>query len=126
MITQKGALKTALTASALFAGGEMLALANPEEVDLLITRAVLDITTPATGAANADVGVAADATTSADTLIDGADVGTAAAIFDNIDDQGVNGEATLLWPADGFVTVTGSASTAGLEGDLFLQYIRRN
>lgn len=124
MSEQKGALRAALVAGTTTTGGDVLSLANPEGVDLLITKIILNITTPATGAANADAGVAADGSTSSDTLIDGVDIGSAAAVFDNIDDQGTNGQATLIWEDDQYITVTPSATAAGLVGYAYVEYIR--
>jgi len=124
MAEGKGALYGDLTAAATTTGGDALGLANPEGVDLIITRFVLKITTEATGAATVDAGVAADATTSADDLIDEADVGSAAAIFDNIDDSGSNGQSCLDWGADEYLTVTPSATLAGLVGTYYVEYIR--
>lgn len=125
-IAQSGCYKKSIAAitAATFAGGEILGLANPEGEDLLITRFILNVTTPATGAANADAGIAADATTSDDGLLDGVDVGTAAAVFDNFDDQGNNGQSVLAWGADEYLTITPSASAAGFVGDVYIEYIR--
>ena len=120
----KGCFRVALTAGTTTAGGDVLSLANPEGEDLIITRAGINVTTPATGAATLDVGVAAAATTTSDTLLDGIDVGTAAAIFDNIDDQGSNGQSIVLWPSDEFVTATPSATCAGLVGYMYIEYYR--
>ena len=124
MSEQKGAYKYALTATTGTTGGGALSLANPEGADLIITRFIVNITTAATGAATCDFGVAAAATTTSDTLLDGVDVGTAAAIFDNIDDQGTNGQSVLLWPSDQFVTGTASATLAGLVGNVYIEYKR--
>lgn len=124
MSEQKGAYKVALTAGTTTTGGDVLSLANPEGVDLIITRFILNVTTAATGAANADAGVAADGTTSSDTLLDGVDIGTAAAIFDNFDDQGTNGQSVLLWGSSQYITVTPSATAAGLVGYAYIEYIR--
>lgn len=123
MAVGKGVLYGNLTAATTTTGGDALGLANPEGADLLITRFMLNITTAATGSANVDAGVAADATTSADDLIDGADVGSAAAIFDNIDDQGTNGQSLLEWGSDEYVTVTPSATLAGLVGKYYIEYV---
>lgn len=124
MSEQKGAYRAALTAGTTTTGGDVLSLANPEGADLIITRFILNITTPATGAANADAGVAADGTTSSDTLLDGVDIGSAAAIFCNIDDQGTNGQSVLTWDSDEYITVTPSATAAGLVGYAYIEYIR--
>lgn len=125
-IAQSGCYKKSIPAitATTFAGGEILGLANPEGEDLLITRFVLNVTTPATGAANADAGIAADATTSDDRLLDGVDVGTAAAVFDNFDDQGNKGQSVLAWDSDEYLTITPSASAAGFVGDVYIEYIR--
>lgn len=119
----KGCLSGSLTAATTTTGGDALNLANPEGAAVLITRFILRITTPATGAATVDAGVAATST-SADDLLDGQDVGTAAAIFDNIDDQGTNGQSVLEWPSDEYVTVTPSATLAGLVGTYYIEYVR--
>lgn len=124
MSEQVGALKVALVAGTTTAGGDILSLENPEGEDLIITRFIVNVTTPATGAATADFGVAADGETSDDTLLDGQDIGSAAAIFDNIDDQGSNGQSVLLWEADEYITGTPSASAAGLVGYAYIEYIR--
>lgn len=124
MSEQKGAYRVALTAGTTTTGGDVLSLANPEGADLIITRFILNITTEATGSATADAGVAADGTTSSDTLLDGVNIGAAAAIFDNIDDQGTNGQSVLLWGSSQYITVTPSASAAGLVGYAYVEYLR--
>jgi hypothetical protein len=122
MADQSGAYKVALVAGTTTDGGDVLSLLNPEGVDLLITRFVLHVTTDATGEANIDAGVAADGTTSSDTLIDG--LAIAAGVFDNIDDQGNNGAATVAWDSDEYITVTPDATCAGLVGYAYIEYIR--
>lgn len=124
MSEQVGAYKAAITAVTGTTAGGALRIANPEGVDLIVTRVILDITTPATGAATMDVGIAANGTTSSDTLFDGVDVGTASAIFDNIDDQGTNGQSVLRWGSTQYLTGTASATLAGLVGNVYIQYIR--
>jgi hypothetical protein len=123
MAQGNGCLTGSLTAATTTTGGDALGLANPEGADLIITRFVLNITTAATGAANVDAGVASDATTSADDLLDGQDVGSAAVVLDNIDDQGTNGQSVLHWDSDEYVTVTPSATLAGLVGKYYIEYI---
>lgn len=105
-------------------GGGVLSLANPEGVDVLITRLIINVTTVATAACTVDAGVAAAATTSADDLIDGLDVNGATGCFDNIDDQGTNGQSVLAWDSDQYLTIsmkTGAA--AGLVGDAYVEYV---
>lgn len=120
---QYGAYRAALTAATTTTGGAVLSVANPEGVKLLITRFILHITTASDGAATVDAGVAANGTTSSDTLIDGKSVATAGA-FDNITDKGSSGLPLREWGASQYVTVTASATLAGLVGYAYIEYLR--
>lgn len=120
---QYGAYRAALTAATTTTGGAVLSVANPEGVKLLITRFILHIITASNGAATVDAGIAANGTTSADTLIDGKSVATAGA-FDNITDKGSNGLPLREWGASQYVTVTASATLAGLVGYAYIEYLR--
>lgn len=124
MSEQKGAYKTALTAVTGTTAGGALSLANPEGVDLIVTRLILDITTPSDGAATVDAGIAANGTTSSDNLIDGQSVATAAKVLDNVSDVGTNGKARQKWSASQYLTITASATLAGLVGNAYIEYIR--
>ncbi|MEE8599239.1 MAG: hypothetical protein V3S69_07005 [Dehalococcoidales bacterium] len=126
MSEQKGAYKAALNAAIVTTAGAVLSILNPEGADLIITRLLLDITTEATGAANVDAGIAANGTTSSDTLIDAGDVGSAAAILDNADatDQGTNGKASRKWGAAQYLTITASATLADMVGNAYIEYMR--
>lgn len=120
-----GCIKIALTAVTGTTAGGGGTIANPEGEDVMITRAWLDVTTPATGAANVDVGVGATAATSSDNLIDGQSVGgggTTDIRLDNIMDHGTNGKPIMRWGSTEYVTVTASASLAGLVGNLYVEY----
>lgn len=118
----KGAYYVAL-GHADTAGG-VAAVANPEGVKLLITRAVLYASTASTGACTVDAGVAADGTTSADNLIDGLSVASAG-VFDNLTSNGTNGKSVKEWGATEYVTVSkASGAAAGLAGTLYLEYLR--
>lgn len=122
MSQQTGAYSVALTATTATTGGAVASIANPEGETVLITSAVLYVATGA-GSATVDIGVGSGATTSYDTLIDGCSVATAG-VFDNITDKGSNGKSRQLWPATSYVTVTGSGTTAGVVGTLYLTYLR--
>lgn len=111
--------------AALDTGGGVVSLLNPEEVDVIITRFVLDITTKSTGACTLDGGPVAAATTVGDTVIDGLDVNSAAGVFDNIKNQAGNGLESERWESDEYFTLskkTGAA--AGLIGTYYIEYIR--
>jgi hypothetical protein len=111
-----------LAAEAAPANGGMLSIENPEGVDLLIEQVIIDITTEVTGAATADIGVAANGTTSSDTLLDEVDIGSAVGTFNNTDDQGTNGKVVQKWGATQFVTGTASADSTGLVGKAYIRY----
>jgi len=123
MSEQKGAYKYVL--AAVDAAGGVLSLANPEGVDLIVTRLVLDVTTAATVACTVDAGIAANGTTSADNLVDGLDVNAAAGVFDNIGDGGTNGKSRQRWESDQYLTVSvASGASAGLAGNAYVEYVR--
>ena len=124
MAEGKGCYRTALVAGTTTTGGDVLSLLNPEGVDLLVTRLILNVTTDATGAAGLCAGVAADGTTSSDNLLD--TVACAAGTFDNADadNQGTNGKGVQAWDSDEYITITPSATCAGLVGFAYVEYIR--
>lgn len=112
--------KVALSASD--AAGGVAAIANPEGVEVIVTRVVIDVNTQSTGACTVDAGIAANATTLADTLIDGLSV-AAAGTFDNISDAGTNGKARAAWGASQFLTISkASGAAAGLAGNVYIEY----
>lgn len=125
MAEGKGCVYGNLTAATTFAGGDMLNLLNPEGEDLLITRFIVDVTTPSTGAATIDAGVAATGISN-DELLDGVDVNSAAILTDNIAGvvAGTVAAAVVPWGAAEYLTVTPSASVAGLVGTYYVEYIR--
>lgn len=124
MPQQYGSYVADIAGVAATTGGAILSLANPEGVDLIITKVVLHRTVKSTGAATADIGIGSGATTSYDTLLDGVDVGAAetASPEDNITNKGTNGLPTRKWPAASYLTMTGSATTVGLVGRLYVYY----
>ena len=104
----------------------MIAEENTYGTDLVILRVVLQVTTGTSGACTLDIGVAADGTTTADTLIDGLDVGDAG-VFDNIADKGSSGTSRLKWGSGTFVNAskkTGAA--AGIVGQYAIYALDMN
>jgi hypothetical protein len=92
-------------------------------VACIVTRVVLHVTTESDAACTLDIGIAANGTTLNDTLIDGVDVGTAAGIFDNIEDAGTNGLARLAVTATQYLTASkASGAAAGLVGYAYVHY----
>lgn len=109
------ALGVADTAGGVFAW-------SPGEVSI-VTRVVLHVKTVASGAGTLDVGVAANATTSSDLLLDGVDVHSATGIFDNVLDGGTDGKSRQLVSATQYIT--GSKATgnmAALAGFVYIHY----
>ena len=101
---------------------------NPEGVNLLITRATWHVVAPSTGAANLSCGVDTSAGTFNDII-------NALAVNGGITGKVYNGHAMqntakteiaapAIWTAAKQLGFTGSASTVGLEGRLYVEYIR--
>lgn len=123
MAQQYGALKEALTAVTTTTAGGALSLANPLGIDLIVTDLILDITTEATGSATVDAGIAANGTTSADNLIDAGDVGAAVVVLNNVDNKGSNGKKCVKWGSTQYLTITASATLAGLVGNAYIKWV---
>lgn len=124
MAFASGYIEIPLTGAALFAGGEVAAQLNPEGVPLIITDAKLYVDTPSTGAANLNVGIAANATTSDTDMINALAVNgvITGKAYHGMTALAAKGEAQV-WGATEYITATGSASTAGFVGRLFVSYI---
>ena len=112
-----------ITAATTTSGGDAISLANPYGERVLVGDFVMDVSTPATGAANMDAGIGASASTSYDTLIDGVDVGSAAIVANNIDNKGSNGGRNVAWPSAHYITATPSATLAGLVGAYYVDVL---
>lgn len=97
---------------------------NPFGADVLILAAAVRIVDASTGASTIDAGVAVDATTVGDGLIDGLSAATAG-LFTNTEDAGTNGEQTQVWASDEYLNVAeASGDVAGLgEAYLIVTYM---
>ena len=122
-----GYIEIPLTGALLFAGGEVAAIANPEGVPLIITDVKIYVDTPSTGAANLSVGLAANATTSDTDMINALAVNGAVTglAYHGMTALAAKG-AAQVWGTTQYLTATGSASTVGFVGRLFVQYIPVN
>ena len=125
----RGTLTIKVTGVASAAAGGIGAVVNPEGVNCVILRTTFYAHVPSTGAANLSVGVGATAATSASDILNACDVVATTA------DTMWNGHAMqntaktqitapALWQAGYYITFSGSASTVGLEGYLFVEYVR--
>lgn len=119
-----GIIKTkfALTAATTTAGGDVISWANPTGENIIINDVILDVTTKTSGAATMDVGVAANGSTSSDTLIDEIDIGSAAIVASCHTAPGTNGGADRKVTSSQYITGTPSASAAGLVGTCTILY----
>lgn len=105
--------------------GVFASLANPFGYDVIITDAVLRITTQSSGASTLDIGVGANATTSNDGLFDGLS-GAAAGLFSNAlaANAGTNGRPAQLWTSSTFLNVAeASGNVDALVGVLYVTAI---
>ena len=95
--------------------------------DLVVLRLEIDLTVASTGACTADFGIAATAIIS-DTLIDGLNLQpTPVGPFDNVDDQGTNGNSALKWPDGQYLTGSiASGAAAGLVGTYAIWLVDMN
>ena len=112
----------AITATSHAAGDHGISWKNPEGEDIIVECIVLDVTTAATGSATIDIGVAADGTTGSDTLLDGVDVGSAAILATSGANGGTNGKTFQPMTSTQYITGDGSASLAGLVGNIWIKY----
>lgn len=121
----KGCLYGSLAGVATFAGADLLNLANPEGVDLIITNFIVKTTVVSTGACTIDAGVAATGVSN-DELIDGLDVNGALVLESNHDQVtgGTVAEHEVPWDSDEYLTITPSAASTGLVGTYYVEYIR--
>lgn len=106
------------------AAGGIFAWLSPTAGPIDVTRVDIDATTKATGACTIDVGTTVvSAATKSDNLLDGIDVGTAAALLTLVDQAGANGRNRQRLAAGGWVTgSTDSGAAAGLAGFAYIHY----
>ena len=110
-----------VTMTASTGAGAALSWQNPTGGRILVTSLVIDITT-ASGTATIDAGVAADGTTSSDTLIDGKST-AAAAVISSINDGGTNGKAAQALTSSQFVTGSITGTIGSFAGVAYISYV---
>lgn len=125
----RGTLCIKITGVASTSNGGIGAVKNPEGVNCVILRTTFYSHVASPGSANLSVGVSATATGAATDILNALDANTMTA------DTMWNGHAMqntaktqitapALWTKDYYITFTGSASTVGFEGYLFVEYVR--
>ena len=114
-------LKVALVA--VDTAGGVVSLANPFSCALIVTKIIIDVTTPATVTCHLSAGIAAGATTLSATLIDTVDVHAAAIVADNITNKGSGGAATRKWSSSQYLTISvQDGASAGMVGSAYIIY----
>jgi hypothetical protein len=122
-----GHLEIPLLGAVTFAGGELGSVRNPEGVPLILTDVKLYVEAPSTGASNINVGInasptAVDADLIAALAINGAISGTAYHGMGALAAKGT----VQVWPANEYITATGTVDSTGFRGRLYVSYIRVN
>ncbi len=122
----KGFLTVDITGVASAANAGMGQILNPEGVRLAITRVYAYFATGSTGAANLDVGIGASGAKASDILsaFDMIEATVGGKAFFGVQVPVNEAEQTVIWETTEYLTFTGSASSVGLAGKLFVEYIR--
>jgi hypothetical protein len=123
---QRGMLKIEITGVASTDNAGIGEVANPEGVKLGILRTYLYARTGSTGAVNLDVGIAASGAKGTDILstFDGVQATIGGKLFYCQAVPVNETEDAVVWPATSYLTFTGSATSVGLDADLYVEYIR--
>jgi hypothetical protein len=120
-------MKFTLTGAASAANAGLGSIANPEGALVGITRVFAYFRTGSTGAANLDMGITTAAAKASD-ICSAQDVIEATVggkfVYEPAAQAAETESPTAKWAADTFLTITGSASTAGLDADVFVEYVR--
>jgi hypothetical protein len=123
---QRGMFKVKITGVASTANAGIGYVANPEGVKLGVTRTYLYARTGSTGAVNLDAGFTTVAAKGTDVLstFDGIQATIGGKMFYCQAVPVNETEVAVVWDADKYLTITGSATSAGLDADLYIEYIR--
>lgn len=102
--------------------GVFASFANPTGATIFVHEVYMDITTQSSGASTLDIGIAADATTSSDTLIDGVS-GAAVLRATILKNGGTNGRNGQKVTASQYINVAeASGNVDALVGALYIVY----
>tara|TARA_R110000824_G_scaffold125749_4_gene285043 strand:+ start:647 stop:1174 length:528 start_codon:yes stop_codon:yes gene_type:complete len=113
-------LRGGLTAATGAAGA--LSLQNTSGAARIVKSTIVYVIAATGTAATFDVGIGSGASTSYDTIIDGANA-NAAGVYDYGKDKGTNGVGgSILWPNNEYITVTISAGPGSFSGMYIIDY----
>jgi hypothetical protein len=122
-----GVLVIKVTGAAVTANAGLGAIANPEGVDLLILRTTWFVDVESTGSANISIGVTTVAAAATD-ILNALDANGAAgkAYNGHAMQNSAKTEITApaIWSAAKYITITGSATSAGMVAYLMVEYVK--
>ena len=123
----RGVLPIRITGAASAAAGGQGEIANPEGVDVLITRTTLVVFDNSTGATDLSCGIAASGGTFTD-IISALAMGSAGGSIYNGHARQATAKTAItgpaLWTAALVLGITASATAVGLDALLLVEYIR--
>lgn len=125
----RGTLAIKIVGVASAAAGGIGSVKNPEGVNCVILRTTFYSHVASTGSATLSVGIGATAASSNTDILNALDANTMTAdtmwnghVMQNSAKTQIT--APALWTKDYYITFTGSATTVGFEGYLFVEYVR--
>lgn len=92
---------------------------NPFGADVVIMNAYIDIVNGSDGASTVDIGVAADAVTSNDTLFDGVSLATNGALG-MVNSKGTNGGVPQLWTTTKYLNIAEASGDVAGSSEVYL------
>lgn len=122
-----GVMVIKVTGAATTDAAGLGSIANPEGVDLLILRTTWFVDTESAGSANISIGVTTAAAAATD-ILNALDANGAAgkAYNGHAMQNSAKTEITApaIWSSSKYITITGSASSAGMVAYLMIEYVR--
>lgn len=124
----KGVMSIAITGVASTANAGIGEVANPEGVSVCILRSTLSCVTESTGSSNLSCGVAASGAAATD-IVNALDMNglTEGGFYNGHAMQNTAKTAITapaVWTSGTYITFTGSATSVGFTGTLYVEYIR--
>ena len=122
-----GVMTIRITGAASTANAGLGSIANPEAANLRILRGTLRVLTPSTGSAAVSIGITTAAVAATD-ILNALDLAVTAGneynCFAMQNTAKTQITAPALWTPTTYLTITGAATTAGLDAILMLEYVR--
>jgi hypothetical protein len=124
----KGWFSFDFTGGTATTGGAIASVLNPEGASILVTDAIVYVATSSTGSADINVGLGTSATTDYFDMAGTITTTAAAGKFYTARAKSASAQTQItapgVWLSTEYCNITGSQSTAGLTGTLFIQYLR--